>query len=117
MNSLLAILLVSVTNHAGHVLSGELGTVTNGTFEIGTRTLPLAVLPPAEQKRIRKLAGQDVRTPWERKVDADLAYELKRIDARLAEGELTPEQAERSRDLVRAAAAHRLRKPPRPRGK
>lgn len=98
---------ISVTNHAGHVISGELGTVTNGTFVIGSRTLPLSVLPASEQMRVKKLAGQDVRTPWERKVDADLGYELKRIDARLAEGEITPEQANQLRQTSRNAAAYR----------
>ena len=98
---------LSVTNHAGHVISGELGTVTNGTFVIGTRKLPLSILPESEQRRVRSLAGQDARTPWERKVDADLDYELKRIDARLAEGEITAAQAGRLRQSARAAAAYR----------
>lgn len=101
------LLPVTVTNHAGHVLSGELGTVTNGTFTIGSRRLPLSILPPSEQMRVKKLAGQDVRTPWERRVDADRDYELKRIDARLLEGELTEAQANRLRAATRAAAEHR----------
>ena len=98
---------LSVTNHAGHVISGELGTVTNGTFVIGTRKLPLSILPESEQRRVRSLGGQDVRTPWERKVDADLDYEQKRIDARLAEGEITDAQAVELRRSARAAADYR----------
>ena len=58
--------LVSVTNHAGGVLSGELTAVMNGTFTVGGRTLPLKVLPAAEQRCLKALAGQDVRTAKER---------------------------------------------------
>ena len=57
---------VSVTNHAGGVISGELTAVTNGTFTLAGRTLPLAILPAAEQRRLKELAGQDVRTARER---------------------------------------------------
>ena len=96
---------VSVTNHAGHVLSGELKAVTNGTFTIGRRTLPLKVLPESEQKRIKALAGLDVRTAKERQRAKMLDYQLRRIDVRLKEGEITESEAENLRRDARASAA------------
>ena len=97
--------MVSVTNHAGHVLSGELTAVTNGTFTVAGRTLPLKILPAAEQRRLKVLAGQDVRTAKERQRAKRLAYELKRIDVRLKAGEITAAEASRLRDDARAGAA------------
>ena len=94
---------VSVTNHAGHVLSGELTAVTNGTFTIGRRTLPLGALPAAEQRRLKTLAGQDVRTAKERQLAKMLDYELKRIDVRLKAGEITESEAENLRRDARGA--------------
>ena len=91
---------VSVTNHAGHVLSGELTSVTNGTFTIGRRTLSLGALPATEQQRLKALAGQDIRTAKERQREKMRDYELQRIDVRLAEGEITEAEAE---DLRRDA--------------
>ena len=98
---------VSVTNHAGGVISGELTAVTNGTFTLAGRTLPLAILPAAEQRRLKELAGQDVRTARERQRAKMLDYELRRIDVRLAAGDITSEQAEALRRDARAAAAFR----------
>ena len=100
---------VSVTNHAGSVVTGELTAVTNGTFTLGGRTMPLSVLPAAEQKRVKALAGQDVRTAKERQRAKLLDYGLKRIDVRLKEGEITAEKAEELRRDARAAAAFRER--------
>ena len=97
--------VVSVTNHAGHVLSGELTSVTNGTFTIGRRTLPLGALPAAEQRRLKALAGQDVRTAKERQRAKMLDYELRRIDLRLKAGEITEAVAENLRRDARASAA------------
>ena len=97
--------VVSVTNHAGHVLSGELTSVTNGTFTIGRRTLPLGALPAAEQRRLKALAGQDVRTAKERQRAKMLDYELRRIDLRLKVGEITEAVAENLRRDARASAA------------
>ena len=99
--------LLAVTNHAGHVVSGELSSVTNGHFVIAGRCYPLSVLPASEQRRVKAAAGMDVRTPREKQIDAALAYELKRIDARLAEGEITAEQAAALRRHQHAAAAFR----------
>ena len=95
---------VSVTNHAGHVLSGELTSVTNGMFTVGGRTLPLRVLPAAEQRRLKVLAGQDVRTAKERQRAKMLDYELRRIDLRLKAGEITEAEAENLRQNARASA-------------
>ena len=97
--------MVSVTNHAGHVLSGELTAVTNGTFTVAGRTLPLMVLPAAEQRRLKVLAGQDVRTAKERQRAKMLDYELRRIDVRLKAGEISEAEAARLRDDARAGAA------------
>ena len=96
---------ISVTNHAGGVLSGELTSVTNGTFTVAGRTLPLAVLPAAEQKRVKAAAGLDVRTAKERQRAKKLDYELRRVDVRLKAGEISPERAEELRRDARASAA------------
>ncbi len=97
--------VVSVTNHAGIVLSGELTAVTNGTFTVDGRTLPLSVLPADQQKRLKELAGQDARPSKERRKEERLANELKRIALRLQAGEITEEQAAELRRQARAAAA------------
>ena len=105
---------VSVTNHAGHVVSGELTAVTNGTFTVGGRTLPMKVLPAAEQRRLKALAGQDVRTAKERQRAKMLDYELRRIDLRLQAGEITEDEAAALRADARASATFGLRgQPPR----
>ena len=92
---------VSVTNHAGGVLSGELTEVTNGTFTVAGRTLPMRILPKAEQRRLKVLAGQDVRTAKERQRAKALDYELKRIEVRLKAGEITEAEAEKLRQDAR----------------
>ena len=102
--------VVSVTNHAGHVLSGELTAVTNGTFTIGRRTLPLGALPAAEQRRLKVLAGQDVRTAKERQRAKMLDYELRRIDLRLKAGEITEAEAENLRQGARGALSFQKRR-------
>lgn len=101
--------VVTVTNHAGHAVSGELGAVTNGTFEISGRRYPLSILPAEEQKRVRALAGQDVRTAKEKRVARDLEYELARIKAREEAGDITPSEADALRAAARASAAYRLK--------
>ena len=100
--------VVSVTNHAGGVLSGELTAVTNGTFTVAGRALPLKVLPVAEQKRIRALAGLDVRTAKERQRAKMLDYELRRIDVRLQAGEISEAEATALRADARASATFGL---------
>ena len=103
---------VSVTNHAGGVLSGELTAVSNGTFTIAGRALPLKILPAAEQRRLKALAGQDVRTAKERQRAKLLDYELQRIDIRLKGGEITEAEAAALRANARASATFGLRGPP-----
>ena len=98
---------VSVTNHAGGVVSGELTAVTNGTFTVAGRTFPLKVLPAAEQQRLKTLAGQDVRTAKERQRSKLLNCELRRIDVRLKAGEITEAEAEKLRQDARRARSFR----------
>lgn len=98
---------IAVTNHAGRVLSGELQGVGIGTFTVDGRRMPFAILPPSEQARVLRQAGQDVRTAAERRIDADLSYELRRIDTRLVEGEIDAVTAARLRDDARKNAAYR----------
>ena len=110
MNSLISIVVasfgvVSVTNHAGGELSGELTAVTNGTFTVSGRTLPLKILPAAEQRRLKVLAGQDVRTAKARQRAKLLDFELQRIDTRLKGGEITEAEAAALRADARAGAA------------
>ena len=100
---------VSVTNHAGHVLSGELTSVTNGTFTVAGRTLPMKILPAAEQRRLKVLVGQDVRTAKERQRAKMLDYELKRIDVRLKAGEIIEAEAENLRQNARGALSFQKR--------
>ena len=99
---------VSVTNHAGHVISGELMAVTNGTFTVAGRTLPLKVLPTAEQRRLKVLAGLDVRTAKERQRSKLLDLELQRIDVRLKAGEITEQEAASLRGDARASATFEM---------
>lgn len=92
---------VSVTNHAGKVVKGELNAVTRESFVISGKTYPLTVLPKAEQLRLKKLAGEDTRSFKEKRAAQRLEYELKRIDARQKEGEITLEEAERLKSDAR----------------
>ena len=102
---------VTVTNHAGHAVSGELQRGSKETFTLSGRELPLSILPESERQRLKKLAGQDVRSPRERRIEADLELELRRIDARLQEGEISAAQADELRKTARESARHRLAKP------
>lgn len=95
---------IAVTNHAGHVVSGELQSVTNGNFTVSGKSYPLSVLPDSEQRRVRTAAGQDVRPARERQAAKLLANEEKRIAARLAEGEITEEHAAELRSDARETA-------------
>ena len=101
---------VSVTNHAGGVLSGELTAVTNGTFTVAGRTLPLKILPAAEQRRLKALAGQDIRTAKERQRAKMLDYELRRIGVRLKAGEITEAEAENLRQDARGYMSFQWRR-------
>jgi len=97
--------MVSVTNNAGFVMTGELTSVTNGRFTVNGRTMPLKILPKSEQKRLRKLAGGDTRTPDEKRRDRIVESDLKRLDALVAAGKIKPEEAEKMRKAIKAAGA------------
>jgi len=99
--------LVSVTNHAGHVMTGELTSVTNGRFTVGGRTMLLKILPKGEQRRLMELASCDLRTPDEKRRDRTVANDLKRLDALVAAGKIKPEEAEKMRKAIKAAGAAR----------
>jgi len=88
---------ISLTNHAGRVVSGEFGGVTNGTFIVSGRAYPLSILPPGEQKRVKTLAGLDVRTAKQKRLDHARDMRLERIRLREAEGEIDKATAERLR--------------------
>jgi len=94
---------VTVTNHAGRVVTGEFGGVTNGTFVVAGRAYPLSILPKAEQLRVKKLAGCDVRTAKEKRLDHARDMQLERIRLREAEGEIDAETAERLRGEANAS--------------
>ena len=47
----------SFTNHAGHVVSGELASISNGVAVISGRAYPLTVFPASEQARMRAILG------------------------------------------------------------
>ena len=89
--------VISVTNHAGRVVSGEFGGVTNGNFIVSGRAYPLSVLPKSEQMRVKKLAGGDTRTAKEKRLDHAREMRLERIRLREAEGEIDKPTAERLR--------------------
>jgi len=93
--------LIAVTNHAGRVVSGEFGGVTNGTFVVSGRAYPMGILPKAEQTRLKRLAGLDVRSAREKRLDHAKQMQLERIRLREAEGEIDHATAERLRsDLM-----------------
>lgn len=52
-----AALAHSFTNHAGHVVSGALTSVSNGVAVISGRAYPLTVFPASEQARMRAVLG------------------------------------------------------------
>jgi len=95
---------VTVTNHAGRVVTGEFGGVTNGTFVVAGKAYPLSILPKGEQKRMKALAGLDVRTAREKRLDHARDMQLERIRLREQEGEIGHETA----DMLRAEACGRL---------
>ena len=97
LNVLLLASLISVTNHAGRVVSGEFGGVTNGNFVVAGRTYPLSVLQKGEQQRVKKLAGLDTRTAKEKRIDHASKMRLERIRLREAEGEIDKPTADRLR--------------------
>jgi len=88
---------ISATNHAGRVVSGEFGGVTNNAFVVNGRAYPLSVLPKSEILRVKTLAGCDVRTAKEKRLDHARAMRLERIRLREEEGEIDKDTADRLR--------------------
>jgi len=88
---------VSITNHAGRVVSGAFGGVTNNTFVVNGKSYPMGILPKAEQKRLKELAGCDVRTAKEKRLDRACDLLLERTRVREAEGEIDRATADKLR--------------------
>lgn len=88
---------VSLTNHAGQVVTGAFGGVTNGTVKVAGKAYALSIFPQAEQLRVKKLAGLDVRTAKEKRLDRAREMKLARIRVRENEGEIDKETADRLR--------------------
>jgi len=88
---------VSFTNHAGRVVSGAFGGVTNNAFVVNGKAYPLSVLPKGEILRAKKLAGLDVRTAKQKRLDHAREMNLARIRAREDEGEIDKDTADRLR--------------------
>ena len=88
---------VAFTNHVGRVITGEFGGVTNKTFCVAGKCYPLSILKPGEQVRAKRLAGVDVRSPKEKRLDHAREMRLRRISNREAEGEIDHETADRLR--------------------
>ena len=96
------------TNHAGHVLVGTLVSADTQrvTFRLpggATRTLPLAIFPPAERERIG-IAGGTLPPP----AAVAEAFErcrlsLQRIDVLVEVGQQSAASAEKRRGLERRA--------------
>lgn len=103
-----AVLPQGYTNHAGHVLVGTLvfADTKRVTFRLtsgATRTLPLAIFPPAERERIGIASGtlqspQSVAEAFER-----CRLALQRIDLLVEVGQQSEVSAKKSRDLERRA--------------
>jgi len=84
---------IAVTNHAHCVISGEFGGVTNNSFIVSGRTYPLSILPKSEIRRVKGLAGLDVRTERQKRTDRARQLRLERIRIREEEGEIMSEEA------------------------
>ena len=101
VNVLLLASFISLTNHAGRVVCGEFGGVTNGNFVVSGRAYSLSILPKSEQLRVKRFAGCDTRTPKEKRRDHAREMMFRRIANREAEGEIDHKTADRlRRDLV-----------------
>ena len=53
------------TNHAGHVVSGTLSSISNGVATIGKRRYPLSIFPDREQARMYGLLNMARALPPE----------------------------------------------------
>jgi len=88
---------VAVTNHAGRVVTGDFGGVTNGTFVVSGKAYPLSALPKDEQDRLKAMAGLDVRTAKQKRLDHARDMQLERIRLREDDGEIDHQTADRLR--------------------
>jgi len=107
---------VTVTNVAGRALSGELVAVTDRTVRLRlgggvVRDIPLQVLSAGEAERLRRLAGvAEAPSPVAERLERNRALELARIDARVAAGTLSTEEAVRKRSEINAWTELRIKK-------
>ena len=98
--------LITVTNLAGKVTSGEFVRATEHTLTLcgglgqtarpssgRERTIPLSVLIPESRAAVLALAGIKILSPREKAAARHREIELRRIDAKERAGFLTPEEA------------------------
>ena len=93
----------SFTNHAGHVVGGQLVSLTNGVAVIGSRAYPLSIFPDSEQARMRALLRVPQKLPpalEARRVA--LRERMLRSEALLKAGAKTPESAAAQRARLEA---------------
>ena len=91
------------TNHAGHVVSGQLTALTNGTAVINGRAYPLSIFPDSEQARMRALLRVPQKLPpglEERR--CSLRERMLRSEALVKAGVKTPEDAVAQRERLEA---------------
>ncbi len=103
-NSLAAV-PVAVTNHAGHVVRGDLSAISNQTAVIDGRAYPLAVFPTREQVRLVDLFGVPRRPALPHGLELRRrAYRerLARNEQLAKAGAKTPEAAARQRERLHA---------------
>lgn len=107
---------VTITNLAGHALSGELVDVKDDTVRLrlasgAVQSIPASALAPGEKNRLLRLLGEPAEpAPGEVAIQRDLALALARIDVREKEGEIDAETAAKLREEARATARFRARK-------
>jgi len=100
MVTLVLATFLAVTNHAGFVVSGVFGGVTNDTFVINARAYPLSILPKSEILRVKRAAGMDVRTGREKRHEYARKMRLERIRVREEEGLIDAATAQRRRSQI-----------------
>ncbi len=96
------------TNHAGHVLVGTLvsADTQRATFRLpsgATRTLPLAIFPPAERERIGIAGGTLLPPPAVAEAFERCRLALQRMDVQVKAGQQSEESADARRELERRA--------------
>ena len=91
------------TNHAGHVVSGRLTALTNGTALINGRAYPLSIFPESEQARMRELLRVPLAlSPALESRRLALRERLLRNEALLKAGAKTPDAAAAQRANLEA---------------